>query len=45
VSVIFEVIGGIFLLFIVIAAFEGLWQVWILLGLVALAAVVAVARR
>jgi hypothetical protein len=45
VSVILEVIGGIFLLFIVIAAFEGLWQVWILLGLVALAAVVAVARR
>jgi len=45
VSVILEVIGGIFLLFIVIAAFEGLWQVWILLGLVAMAAVVAVARR
>ena len=44
-SVILEVIGGIFLLFIVIAAFEGLWQVWILLGLVAMAAVVAVARR
>jgi hypothetical protein len=45
VSVILEVIGGIFLLFIVVAAFEGLWQVWILLGLVAVAAVVAVARR
>jgi len=45
VGVILELIGGIFLLFIVIAAFEGLWQVWILLGLVALATVVAVARR
>jgi hypothetical protein len=45
VSVILEVIGGIFLLFLVVAAFEGLWQVWILLGLVAVAAVVAVARR
>ncbi len=44
-GVILEVIGGIFLLFVVIAAFEGLWQVWILLGLVAVAAVVAVARR
>ena len=42
---ILEVIGGIFLLFVVIAAFEGLWQVWILLGLVAVAAVVAVVRR
>jgi hypothetical protein len=45
VSVILEVIGGIFLLFLVVAAFEGLWQVWILLGLVAVAAVVAVAQR
>ena len=44
-SVILEVIGGIFLLFLVVAAFEGLWQVWILLGLVAVAAVVAVAQR
>jgi hypothetical protein len=43
--VILEVIGGLFLLCVVIAAFEGLWQVWILLGLVAVAAVVAVARR
>jgi len=45
VGVILEVIGGIFLLFVIIAAFEGLWQVWILLGLVAVAAVVAVVRR
>jgi len=45
VSVILEVIGGIFLLFIVVAVFEGLWQVWILLGLVAVAAVIALARR
>jgi hypothetical protein len=45
VGVILEVIGGLFLLCVVIAAFEGLWQVWILLGLVAVAAVVAVARR
>jgi hypothetical protein len=45
VSVVLEVIGAIFLLFIVIAAFQGLWQVWILLGLVALATVVAVVRR
>jgi len=45
VGFILEVIGGIFLLFVVIAAFEGLWQVWILLGLVAVAAVVAVVRR
>ena len=44
-SVILEVIGGIFLLFIVVAVFEGLWQVWILLGLVAVAAVIALARR
>lgn len=44
-GVILEVIGAVFLLFVVIAAFEGLWQVWILLGLVAVAAVVAVARR
>ena len=44
-SVVLEVIGAIFLLFIVIAAFQGLWQVWILLGLVALATVVAVVRR
>lgn len=44
-GVILEVIGGIFLLFVIIAAFEGLWQVWILLGLVAVAAVVAVVRR
>jgi len=43
--VIFEVIGGLFLLCVVVAAFEGLWQVWILLGLVVVAAVVAVARR
>ena len=43
-SVILEVIGGIFLLFIVVAVFEGLWQVWILLGLVAVA-VIALARR
>jgi hypothetical protein len=45
VGVILEVIGGIFLLFVIIAAFEGLWQVWILLGLVAVAAVVALVRR
>jgi hypothetical protein len=45
VGVILEVIGGLFLLCVVIAAFQGLWQVWILLGLVAVAAVVAVARR
>ena len=44
-GVILEVIGGLFLLFIVVAAFEGLWQVWILLGLVAIAAVVAAVRR
>jgi hypothetical protein len=44
-SVILEVIGAIFLLFVVIAAFQGLWQVWILLGLVAVAGIVAVARR
>lgn len=44
-GVILEVIGGLFLLCVVIAAFQGLWQVWILLGLVAVAAVVAVARR
>ena len=42
---ILEVIGGLFLLCVVVAAFEGLWQVWILLGLVVVAAVVAVARR
>jgi hypothetical protein len=45
VGVILEVMGAVFLLFVVVAAFEGLWQVWILLGLVALAAVVAVVRR
>jgi hypothetical protein len=45
VSVVLEVIGALFLLFIVIAAFQGLWQVWILLGLVALATVVAIVRR
>jgi hypothetical protein len=45
VSVVLEVIGGLFLLCVVIAAFEGLWQVWILLGIVAVAAAVAVARR
>ena len=44
-GVVLEVIGGLFLLFIVVAAFEGLWQVWILLGLVAIAAVVAAVRR
>jgi hypothetical protein len=45
VSVVLEAIGAVFLLFVVIAAFEGLWQVWILLGVVALAAAVAVVRR
>jgi hypothetical protein len=45
VSVVLEVIGGLFLLCVVIAAFEGLWQVWILFGLVALAAGIAVLRR
>jgi hypothetical protein len=45
VGVILEVIGALFLLFVVVAAFEGLWQVWILLGLVALAMVVALVRR
>jgi hypothetical protein len=45
VSVVLEVIGGLFLLCVVIAAFEGLWQVWVLLGLVAVAAAVAFARR
>jgi hypothetical protein len=45
VGVILEVIGAVFLLFVVVAAFEGLWQVWILLGLVALAVVVALVRR
>jgi hypothetical protein len=45
VGVVLEVIGGLFLLCVVIAAFEGLWQVWILLGLVAVGAAVAVARR
>jgi hypothetical protein len=45
VGVILEVIGALFLLFVVVAAFEGLWQVWILLGLVALAVVVALVRR
>jgi len=45
VSVVLEVIGALFLLFIVIAAFQGLWQVWILLGLVAVATLVAVVRR
>ena len=44
-SVVLEVIGGLFLLCVVIAAFEGLWQVWVLLGLVAVAAAVAFARR
>ena len=44
-GVILEVIGAIFLLFVVVAAFEGLWQVWILLGLVALAVAVALVRR
>ena len=44
-GVILEVIGALFLLFVVVAAFEGLWQVWILLGLVTLAAVVALVRR
>lgn len=44
-GVILEVIGALFLLFVVVAAFEGLWQVWILLGLVALAMVVALVRR
>ena len=37
-GVILEVIGALFLLCVVVAAFEGLWQVWILFGLVALAA-------
>jgi hypothetical protein len=45
VGVILEVIGALFLVFVVVAAFEGLWQVWILLGLVALAVVVALVRR
>jgi hypothetical protein len=45
VGVILEVMGAVFLLFVVVAAFEGLWQVWILLGLVALAVVVALVRR
>jgi hypothetical protein len=45
VGVVLEVIGGLFLLCVVIAAFEGLWQVWILFGLVALAAGIAVLRR
>jgi hypothetical protein len=45
VSVVLEVIGGLFLLCVVVAAFEGLWQVWVLLGLVAVAAAVAFARR
>jgi hypothetical protein len=45
VGVILEVIGGLFLLCVVIAAFEGLWQVWILLGLVAVAVVIALLRR
>lgn len=44
-GVILEVMGAVFLLFVVVAAFEGLWQVWILLGLVALAVVVALVRR
>ena len=44
-GVLLEVIGAIFLLFVVVAAFEGLWQVWILLGLVALAVAVALVRR
>ena len=42
---ILEVIGGLFLLFVVVAAFEGLWQVWILIGLVAVAVVIALLRR
>ena len=44
-GVILEVIGALFLLCVVIAAFQGLWQVWILFGLVAVAAVIAVLRR
>lgn len=44
-GVILEVIGALFLLFVVIAAFEGLWQAWIPIGLVALAGVVALVRR
>jgi hypothetical protein len=45
VGIILEVIGAVFLLFVVVAAVEGLWQVWILLGLVAVAVVVALVRR
>jgi hypothetical protein len=45
VGVVLEVIGALFLLCVVIAAFEGLWQVWILLGLVAVAVVIALLRR
>ena len=44
-GVILEVIGALFLLCVVIAAFQGLWQVWILAGLVAVAVVVALLRR
>ena len=40
-----EVNGALFQLCVVVAAFEGLWQVWILYGLVAIATVVAVLRR
>jgi hypothetical protein len=45
VGVVLEVIGALFLLCVVIAAFEGLWQVWILFGLVAVAVGVALLRR
>jgi hypothetical protein len=45
VGVILEVIGALFLLCVVIAAFQGLWFVWILFGLVAIATVIAVVRR
>ena len=44
-GVILEVIGALFLLCVAIAAFQGLWQVWILFGLVAVAAGIAVLRR
>jgi len=45
VGVVLEVIGALFLLCVVVAAFEGLWQVWVLFGLVALGAGIAVLRR
>jgi hypothetical protein len=45
VGVVLEIIGGLFLLAVVVAAIEGLWLAWVFVGVAVVAVIVAAVQR